>query len=153
MSAVLRPRVERMPMRAEHLDEIHRIEIDIYDHPWTRGNLHDAMNAGYDCSEYRLGAQLIGYSVMMFGPGEAHLLNLSIARVFQRQGFGYALLAELCTVARGQSSQALLLEVRPTNVAAQALYARAGFVEVGIRRGYYPGVNGREDAIVLKLAL
>ena len=153
MNAVLRPRVERMPMRAEHLDEIHRVEIDIYDHPWTRGNLRDAMTAGYDCSEYRSGAQLIGYSIVMFGPGGAHLLNLSVARRFQRQGFGYALLAELCTVARGRSAQALLLEVRPSNVAAQALYARAGFVEVGIRRGYYPGVNGREDAIVLKLAL
>jgi ribosomal-protein-alanine N-acetyltransferase len=47
----------------------------------------------------------------------------------------------------------MFLEVRPSNSAARALYARAGFREIGLRRGYYPAREGREDALVLELAL
>jgi ribosomal-protein-alanine N-acetyltransferase len=43
--------------------------------------------------------------------------------------------------------------VRPSNVPGRALYAGNGFAEVGVRRDYYPGRNGREDAIVLSLAI
>jgi ribosomal protein S18 acetylase RimI-like enzyme len=47
----------------------------------------------------------------------------------------------------------MLLEVRPTNAAARALYARAGFVQLGVRRDYYPAKPGREDALLLGRAL
>jgi ribosomal-protein-alanine N-acetyltransferase len=43
--------------------------------------------------------------------------------------------------------------VRPSNRCAQALYTRFGFRKVGTRRGYYPAHAGREDALVLNLAL
>ena len=153
MSAVLRPRFELTPMRVDRLDEIHRIEADVYEFPWTKGNLQDSITAGYDCLELRRRSVLIGYAVMMAVLDEAHLLNLSIAKAFQREGFGRALLLDLCKIARAKSAKSMLLEVRPSNAAARGLYANAGFVEVGIRRGYYPAVDGREDAIVLKLAL
>ncbi|MGZ8155124.1 MAG: ribosomal protein S18-alanine N-acetyltransferase, partial [Burkholderiales bacterium] len=44
------------------------------------------------------------------------------------------------------------LEVRPSNTAARALYARSGFSEIGRRRDYYPAQEGREDAVVMELA-
>ena len=47
----------------------------------------------------------------------------------------------------------MFLEVRPSNVAGRALYADAGFREIGIRRGYYPAAQGREDAVVMESAL
>jgi ribosomal protein S18 acetylase RimI-like enzyme len=47
----------------------------------------------------------------------------------------------------------LLLEVRHSNQAAQRLYTRLGFAQVGLRRGYYPAGNKREDAVVMSLAL
>jgi ribosomal-protein-alanine N-acetyltransferase len=43
--------------------------------------------------------------------------------------------------------------VRPSNSAARALYARAGFAEIGLRRGYYPAGGGREDAVVMEMTL
>ena len=46
-----------------------------------------------------------------------------------------------------------LLEVRPSNTLAIALYQSMGFVEMGRRRGYYQADGGREDALVLKLGL
>ena len=47
----------------------------------------------------------------------------------------------------------MFLEVRASNAAAIALYERASFVGVNVRRGYYPVENGREDAVIMKVAL
>ena len=47
----------------------------------------------------------------------------------------------------------MMLEVRPSNVAARQLYARFGFSEITIRRGYYPLGHGREDAILMGMNL
>jgi [ribosomal protein S18]-alanine N-acetyltransferase len=47
----------------------------------------------------------------------------------------------------------MLLEVRPSNAAAQQMYARYGFVRIGTRRGYYPARDAREDAIVMRVPL
>ena len=85
--------------------------------------------------------------------GEAHLLNLSIAEVHQRRGYGTALLNEATALARKLGAKNVFLEVRPSNQAAQGLYTRFGFRKVAVRRGYYPAHRGREDALVLSLAL
>jgi [ribosomal protein S18]-alanine N-acetyltransferase len=153
MSAVLRAGIDLVPMQPEHLGPVHQIETDIYEYPWTEGNLRDSIAAGYECLEYRQAGTLVGYAVMMIAFDEAHILNLSIARAFQSQGYGHALLNQLCTLARLRAVRRMVLEVRPSNVAARGLYARNGFTEVGTRRGYYPARAGREDAIVLERAL
>jgi ribosomal-protein-alanine N-acetyltransferase len=89
----------------------------------------------------------------MVAVGEAHLLNLSIAAVHQRRGYGSALLDEATRLARSLGAANVFLEVRPSNRAAQELYYRYGFRKVAVRRGYYPAHSGREDALVLSLAL
>jgi ribosomal-protein-alanine N-acetyltransferase len=96
---------------------------------------------------------MAGYAILMIGPEEAHLLNLSIASGWQRRGYASFLLRHLLGVARGHGAKSVFLEVRPSNLAARALYAGFGFSEVGRRRGYYPARGGREDAIVLALPL
>jgi len=141
------------PMQQGSLDEIVRAEGEIYEFPWTRGNFADSMAAGYDCFELRAGAPLIGYAVMMFSPGEAHLLNLSIISAMQRQGYGAAFLRVLIECARARGAVRMLLEVRPSNDAARRLYGRAGFAGAGVRRSYYPARHGREDALMLALDL
>jgi ribosomal-protein-alanine N-acetyltransferase len=138
----------------EHdLDEVMAIESAIYTHPWTRGNFADSLRAGYECRVLRLGAELVGYFVLMVAAGEGHLLNLSIAAAHQRTGHGSALLGEAAEVARTLGARSLFLEVRPSNRAAQALYTRFGFHRIAVRRGYYPAHAGREDALVLTLPL
>ena len=153
MSAVLKdvPRLERMT--PADLDAVMAIEGVIYSHPWTRGNFADSLVAGYECCTWRLGRELIGYFVLMGGVGEAHLLNLSIAKEYQRSGHGSALLREAFAVARRLGARQIFLEVRPSNHPAQALYRRFGFRKAGVRRGYYPAHVGREDALVLTLPL
>jgi ribosomal-protein-alanine N-acetyltransferase len=153
MSAVLKepPRLEAM--RREDLGEVVAIEGAIYTHPWTQGNFLDSLRAGYDCRTWRLEGELVGYFVLMCGAGEAHLLNLSIAARHQRSGHGRALLREAAELARRRGAGSLFLEVRPSNLAAQALYTRCGLRRVAVRKDYYPAHCGREDALVFSLKL
>lgn len=153
MSAVLKdvPRLGRMTER--DLGEVVAIESVIYSHPWTRGNFADSLVAGYECRTWRLGRELVGYFVLMVAAGEAHLLNLSIAAAHQRSGHGSALLREASLLATRLGARSMFLEVRPSNLGAQALYRRFGFRQLGVRRGYYPAHFGREDALVLSLPL
>jgi ribosomal-protein-alanine N-acetyltransferase len=153
MSAVLREAPRFEPMREIELPSVLEIENAIYEHPWTRGNFADSLRAGYQCWTYRLGTRLLGYFVLIVAAGEAHLLNLSVAAQSQRRGYGAALLAESIRIARALGGRNVYLEVRPTNRAAQALYARFGFRHVALRRGYYPAGTQREDALVFTLAL
>jgi ribosomal-protein-alanine N-acetyltransferase len=149
MSAVLKEAPRLAPMREEDLDEVMAIETSIYSHPWTRGNFTDSLRAGYHCRAWRIEGALVGYVVLALAAGEAHLLNLSIAAGSQRRGFGAALLAQVLASARELGARRMFLEVRPSNHAAQELYRRSGFRKIGVRRGYYPAHEGREDALVL----
>ena len=153
MSAVLKDVPILAAMSERDLDEVVAIENTIYSHPWTRGNFSDSLKARYECRTWRVGGVLIGYFVVMVGAGEAHLLNLSVRASEQRSGHGSALLREAAGIARRLGARSLFLEVRPSNHAAQSLYRRFGFRSVAVRRGYYPAHGGREDALVLTLAL
>ena len=154
MSAVLKRSPPRLaPMTERDLDAVAAIERAVYTHPWTRGNFADSLRAGYRCCTWRADEELIGYFVLMAAAGEAHLLNLSIGAAHQRRGHGSALLREVLRLARELGARHLFLEVRPSNLGAQALYARFGFERVAVRRGYYPAQRGREDALVLSIRL
>lgn len=153
MSAVLKDVPELAPMREDELAEVMKVESAIYTHPWTHGNFADSIRAGYACRTWRRDGELLGYFVLMAAAGEAHLLNLSVAPRHQRGGHGRALLGEAAGLARKLGARSLFLEVRPSNLAAQSLYTRFGFRKIAVRRGYYPAREGREDALVLSLAL
>ena len=145
------PRYRRMAAR--DLGTVVAIEEAIYPHPWTPGNFSDSLAAGYHCWIAECGGEIAAYLVVAIAAEEAHLLNLSVAAPWQRRGLGRELLVFALRLARDYSAGKILLEVRPSNVAARALYAAAGFAEIGVRRDYYPAGEGREDAVVLQLSL
>ncbi len=155
MSAVLREPAERVaPMRLHDLPEVLAVEEAAYQFPWTRGNFVDSLSAGHSGWTMRdSGGSLIAYAVVMIAVDEAHLLNLTVAPACQRFGFGWRMLEAMAENARSYGARTMLLEVRPSNAAAQQMYQRYGFVRIGIRRGYYPARDGREDAIVMRVAL
>ena len=153
MSAQLEQAPQLRPMQTADLDAVMRIERKIYLHPWTRGNFRDSLNAGYSCWIYQFAQSIVGYAVMMVAAHEAHLLNLSIAAKWQRQGWGKKLLLQVLDLARQHGARVMLLEVRPSNVAALGLYEGFGFKRIALRRGYYPAGGDREDAILLELRL
>jgi ribosomal-protein-alanine N-acetyltransferase len=129
------------------------IENAVHAHPWTRMNFADSLDAGYHCWIAERDGQLVGYGIVLVGAGEAHLLNLSVALEWQRRGIGTELTRFFVKLARDYGAGKIFLEVRPSNGAARALYAGSGFGEIGVRRGYYPAAEGREDALVMELRL
>lgn len=153
MNAVLKPVVSYRPMKPADLDAVMAIEPEIYPYPWTRGNFSDSIKAGYSCWVCEYQGEVIGYAVLMMVLDEAHLLNISIAKVYQGCGLGRRLLEHVIKVARGHKGHMMFLEVRPSNKSALRLYENMGFNEFSVRKGYYPAANGREDAILMGLAL
>ncbi len=158
MSAQLKPNLSLRPMKIDDLDVIMQIEPTIYSHPWTRGNFGDALNSGYSAWVLEGNNETIGYALLMLVMDEAHLLNLSIDKSQQKQGLGRYLLEHMCKIAKTHKALNMLLEVRPSNISAIALYENMGFCEIALRRGYYPAnpktsENGREDAILMGLVL
>jgi len=153
VSAVLQPLPSIEQMTEDDLGDVLEIERQIYDFPWTVGNFADSLRSGYYCVVLRMGNRLIGYAVMMLGAGEAHLLNLSIAASEQRRGHGSRLLQSMVGACRNCGARQLFLEVRPTNTAGRLMYAKHGFSQIAVRRGYYPSRTGREDALLLALDL
>ena len=138
MSAVLKANPSVRPMWLPDVQQVVAIERDIYLHPWTLGNFRDSLQAGYSCWVMECEGPLVGYGVLMVGVREAHLLNLSVARHWQRRGFGRRLLHHFIGLAQEYQAQRMFLEVRPSNLAARALYADSGFRQLDVRREYYP---------------
>ena len=146
---------QRRPMTLDDLDAVMAIEQVVYPFAWTRGNFRDSLAAGYDAQVLlERGGPLRAYSVAMDGVGETHLLNLTVAPDWRRQGLARVLLDALAARAHACGYTCIWLEVRLSNERALDIYRRYGFVEVGLRRGYYPAAGGRrEDARVMQLML
>jgi [ribosomal protein S18]-alanine N-acetyltransferase len=155
MSAVLQSDEARFePLTAERLEAVLCIEQQAYPHPWTRGNFNDAMASGYLGQLLMAGDALLGYFVAMKGVDEVHLLNITVAPAYQRQGWARVMLDALAIWARGQGADWLWLEVRVGNERAMAVYESHGYCRVGVRKAYYPADHGqREDAVVMSLRL
>lgn len=136
-------------MTAVDVDEVLAIEQSVQAYPWTRGNFTDALNSGYLAYVDEAAGELRGFSVLMPGVDEAELLNIGVAANHQRKGLGREMLAAMLDEAAQRRLFRVFLEVRASNLAAIALYRRAGFSEVGLRRGYYKNSNASEDALVM----
>lgn len=139
-------------MTVSDLPEVLEIERKNYQFPWGEDIFRDCFKAGYSCWVCEELDRVLGYSLLSIAVGEAHILNISVHPAEQKQGIGRKMLENLIEVARGKA-ETVFLEVRPSNIGAIALYEDVGFNEIGVRKGYYPAENGREDAIMLALQL
>ena len=154
MNALLKPlEMEFRPMRLDDLDRLIKIERAAYPYPWTLGNFRDCLDSGYSTWVGEIEGELAGYWVMMLVVDEGHILNCCVAPAWQGRGFGRSLVEHLIDTARNHLTEALYLEVRPSNTPAVNLYQRLGFDSIALRRDYYPADHGREDALVMRLML
>jgi ribosomal-protein-alanine N-acetyltransferase len=152
MNACLKPfEPDFRPMAEADVDRVLAIELEAYAFPWTRGNFMDCLHSGYSCWVVEVADELVGYSILMAGAGEGHVLNCCIAPRWQGRGLGRQAMQRLIEGAPGYGVECLFLEVRPSNVQAINLYESLGFETIGLRRAYYPAAQGREDAVVMRL--
>jgi ribosomal-protein-alanine N-acetyltransferase len=143
------------PLRVEDVPAVAALEREAHIAPWTAGNFTDALAAGYSMTVGEAGRSIVAYGVLLLAPGEAQLLNLTVAASARRRGLGRMLLRRFLADAKARGAEQCFLEVRVSNTAAISLYAAEAFVPVARRVAYYPPqVTGlREDALVMRRAL
>jgi ribosomal-protein-alanine N-acetyltransferase len=147
-------KVQLLDLTEADLARVVAVEQTAYSHPWTLGNLKDALKAGNATFKLEAGEHLIGYLVAMQVIDEVHLLNITVAPSFQRQGWAQALLQYLKLWSLQQGANCLWLEVRQSNDRALKLYQAFGFEQVGLRKDYYPASRtSRESAVVMRLTI
>jgi ribosomal-protein-alanine N-acetyltransferase len=138
-------------MSLDDIDPVMAIEVAAYPFPWTPGNFRDCLESGYSCWVMECDAVLVGYSILMAGVREGHILNCCVHPDWQGRGLGRRLAERMLESVSGYGIDCFFLEVRPSNEPALRLYERMGFETVGLRRNYYPAAIGREDALVMRL--
>lgn len=135
----------------DDLEVLLALERQSFNATWGREQLNAALRDQRTFKafglEERASGRLSGYCLILAAAGEMEVLNIAIAPELRRAGLGRLLLGFVLQWAGKEGIQNVLLEVRPSNTAARALYAAFGFYQIGKRRGYYQDTG--EDALVL----
>ena len=142
------------PLRVTRLCEAHipavaDIERLCFSQPWSERALRllliDGQGVGYVALE--ADGRAVGYAGMFLAPDEGQIASVAAHPAFRRRGAGRAVLRALIADAAARELERLVLEVRVSNRPARTLYLSEGFVEAGLRRGFY--THPREDAVVM----
>ena len=113
----------------------------------------EAVKSTKHCAVLEVDNKIVGHGIVSHVVGEAELLNICIHPIHQGQGLAGRLMEYLIDHAASKDNHEMFLEVRESNAPARHLYEKLGFNEIGKRKNYYPGKNGREDAILMALVL
>lgn len=141
-------------MRWWDLEAAHRIETELFPDAWSLEQFWSELAHVPETRHYLvadLDGEVVGYAGLICTGHQADVQTLAVARAQQGTGLGRRLLDALLAEARRRGAGEVLLEVRADNEAAQALYARAGFERIAVRRRYYPPDG--TDAYVLRRRL
>lgn len=132
-----------------HIDAIEAMEKQCFSVPWTREmlikQLPDDMHIFLAAVDNN--GEAVGYVGLMYVLDEGYISNVAVSPERRRQGIGDMLIEELILRTRSKKLSFVTLEVRESNLAAQRLYKKHGFAEVGRRRKYYE--RPTEDAILM----
>jgi len=135
---------------ASDLDIVCSLENEWMQSPWTRAGFENELSNSFSrfvVAEYEDG--IAGYAVAWEVSGEIQLNRIVVRGDLRRRGCARALLDHLIRELRPPGPGRVLLEVRARNDAALGFYRAAGFVETGLRKGYY----GDDDAVLMELAI
>ena len=135
-------------MQPNDINQVVAIEQSTQFHPWTAAQFLDSLKS-YQCTVLEQNQQVIGFCIMQPVLDEANLLLMAVAPKYQGHGFGFGLLSDALQ-RLGEQCVQVFLEVRESNHAAIALYEKAGFHQIDIRKNYYPAPKQqRENAIIM----
>jgi ribosomal-protein-alanine N-acetyltransferase len=136
------------------LARVAEIERSAFSDPWSRRAFEDLVTKEgvvflvVEDAATDGGGAVAGYAIAIYGADQGELANVAVADVYRRRGFGEALVRAVALALREAGVSDLWLEVRASNSAARGLYGHLGFVEAGLRKGYYD--RPREDAVVMR---
>lgn len=133
-----------------HLDQVIAIENASFKYPWKRASFlselerEDTQAHVVICGRQ----QIIAYTVVRCVLNELHILKIAVASPWRRRGVATWLMNRCLLLAFKKKVASVCLEVRPSNKAARAFYAKLGFKVMKTRVKYY--ADSGEDALVLK---
>ena len=136
-------------MTADDVPAVYAVEVSSFAVPWSMQSFLDEMEKNV-CARYMVAEknkEIIAYAGAWIVLEEGHITNVAVHAAQRGQGVGTQVVQALMQYAANLGVQYMTLEVRKSNHAAQALYMRLGFVELGVRKRYYED-NG-EDALLL----
>ena len=142
--------IKIVPMNADHLESLERLERICFSRPWSRKMLAEELEnqcAAFLVAEDAVTGDVLGYAGLLVAADEGYITNVAVFPPYRRRGVAGKLLDVFLRFARANHLAFLTLEVRPSNAAAIALYTRFGFREAGRRRNYYD--LPKEDALIL----
>ena len=136
------------PLAPEDADAVVCIERESFPTPWSREDFWREASNDFTCYIVALeGTEMIGFAGCWISFEEAQVTNIALTAMQRGRGYGRLLMCALMRAAAERGVERMTLEVRPSNLPARRLYERLGFVEIGIRKGYYQDNN--EDAILM----
>lgn len=135
------------------LQQILVIERSVHVAPWTEDTFKTCFQSGYVGWAIEVNKKIIGFIIVSLRIEECHVLNLCVAREYQRQGWGCKLLEHALGHAKKLGIGIAYLEVRRSNAPAIFLYRKMQFHLIGERKDYYPTVSGHEDALIFAKSL
>lgn len=135
-------------LESSDLAAVLAIEQQAMAHPWSEPQLREEREAvGGVSLVAEADRQVCGFAFFRTCAPESELLRLAVAPDRRNQGMGRALLDQALDAFARQGYSSCFLEVRSSNAQARRLYAKAGFVQVGIRKKYYS--QPVEDGLLL----
>ncbi len=140
--------VKVRPLRPSDLDAVERIERSAYPTPWSRSMFAGELaKPSSVCLGAFQGSDMLGYLIVARYVDAWHVMNVAVDEPFRSRGIARGMLERLFESTVGDVDRGYTLEVRVSNETAIALYRGLGFVETGVRRGYY--TDNREDALIM----
>ena len=142
--------IKIVPMTADHLEELEKLERICFSRPWSRKMLAEELEnqcAAFLVAEDAVTGKVVGYAGLLVVADEGYITNVAVFPEYRRQGIAAQIIQVFVNFALGNHLAFLTLEVRPSNTAAIALYQGFGFEEVGRRKNYYD--LPKEDALIL----
>ncbi len=117
---------------------------------WTRDDFTTWLGrAQAICVVAEQGGEVVAFGLALVSGNDAELLTIASAPALRGRGLGRAIMHGLQEAAAGRGLDRWILEVARNNLPALGLYKSEGFVEIGVRKAYYPGETGRIDALVM----
>jgi len=143
-------------VRVGSLDDveiIYQLNQQAFSEHWSRASLYSSLESGYDLLICELHGESVAYLLSLSVLDEIQIMQIAVSEQHRRQGLASRMTDDL--IASATDMQSITLEVRASNQAARACYAKLGFQETGYRKRYYaPDASGcREDAVLMTATL
>lgn len=136
-------------MEERDLDQIMIIESQSFTTPWSKESfileITDNKLAKYIIAE--IDGKVIGYGGIWLILDEGHITNIAVGKDYRGKGVGNKIIEALIGYCAVKEIRNMTLEVRQSNIVAQNLYKKYGFLEYGIRPNYYS--DDHEDAVIM----